>query len=207
MCYLLVGQMCKLLLLVFLLLHHGQACSHDFCHHMVHCMETITSQYLCATRYLSSWLLQISKTALASGRLCQQKWLMKQWLWCVLAWSCLLLRDMPYRHMHTLCPPDTKWTMCILQRCFFSVLLMLLAHTKQSNTTFVNSVVCAQHHAAVRQLAAKHGGYESNTEGDSFLLAFHRASDAASFGTSLQLELLAVPWPQELLNFEVGCCC
>ncbi len=39
----------------------------------------------------------------------------------------------------------------------------------------------AMHHAAVRKLLDKCGGYESSTEGDGFITAFHTPTDALTF--------------------------
>lgn len=36
----------------------------------------------------------------------------------------------------------------------------------------------ALHHQVVRRLLLQHAGYESATEGDSFILAFHNATQA-----------------------------
>lgn len=55
------------------------------------------------------------------------------------------------------------------------------------------------HGAAVRLLLTRHGGYESATEGDAFILAFSAAHDALSFSLDLQAELLELAWPQQLL--------
>ncbi len=48
------------------------------------------------------------------------------------------------------------------------------------------------------------GGYESQTEGDSFIIAFHSAEDALLFSTDVQQALMDASWPQELL--EHRCC-
>ncbi|KAG2484650.1 hypothetical protein HYH03_016603 [Edaphochlamys debaryana] len=56
------------------------------------------------------------------------------------------------------------------------------------------------HHAAVRRLLPQHGGYESSTEGDSFILAFRSVKQAVAFAVDLQAQLLVQPWPQELLE-------
>ncbi|KXZ55389.1 hypothetical protein GPECTOR_3g515 [Gonium pectorale] len=56
------------------------------------------------------------------------------------------------------------------------------------------------HHAAVRRLTCFHGGYESSTEGDSFILAFASVKQAAAFALDLQAQLLQQPWPAELLR-------
>ncbi len=37
------------------------------------------------------------------------------------------------------------------------------------------------HHTLVRKLLHRHGGYESATEGDSFIAAFHTPWDALAF--------------------------
>lgn len=41
---------------------------------------------------------------------------------------------------------------------------------------------------------------ESATEGDSFIVAFFSASHALAFAQDLQLGLLLLPWPEELLR-------
>ncbi|KAG2436425.1 hypothetical protein HXX76_006729 [Chlamydomonas incerta] len=55
------------------------------------------------------------------------------------------------------------------------------------------------HHACIRHLVVEHHGYESATEGDSFILAFQTVKHAVAFATELQSQLLVLPWPQELL--------
>ncbi|GIL44411.1 hypothetical protein Vafri_1891 [Volvox africanus] len=56
------------------------------------------------------------------------------------------------------------------------------------------------HHTVVRQALAKHVGYESATEGDSFILAFHSAEDAVACAMRIQMDLLTAKWPPELLR-------
>lgn len=56
-------------------------------------------------------------------------------------------------------------------------------------TTFVTSHLCS---------------YESATEGDSFILAFHGPLDAARFALLAQAALMELPWPTELLGHEDG---
>ncbi|GFR47140.1 hypothetical protein Agub_g8830 [Astrephomene gubernaculifera] len=56
------------------------------------------------------------------------------------------------------------------------------------------------HHAVVRQALGKHAGYESATEGDSFILAFHTAGDAVACAMRIQTELLTADWQQPLLQ-------
>ncbi|GIM07985.1 hypothetical protein Vretimale_11962, partial [Volvox reticuliferus] len=55
------------------------------------------------------------------------------------------------------------------------------------------------HHTCVRRLLLVHGGYESATEGDSFILAFLTARQAVAFAMDLQAQLLVQPWPEMLL--------
>ncbi|GFR48374.1 hypothetical protein Agub_g10264 [Astrephomene gubernaculifera] len=60
------------------------------------------------------------------------------------------------------------------------------------------------HHRCVRRLALRHGGYESATEGDSFILAFEDVRAAVAFALDLQARLLdGAPWPKQLLRQEV----
>ncbi|KAJ9511504.1 hypothetical protein QJQ45_029834 [Haematococcus lacustris] len=59
----------------------------------------------------------------------------------------------------------------------------------------------------IRDLLAAHQGYESATEGDAFLCAFHSPLDAVLFCLKLQDALLHATWPQELLHCpDVPCC-
>lgn len=60
------------------------------------------------------------------------------------------------------------------------------------------------HHRLIRDLLRHHFGYESATEGDSFIAAFHTPSDAVAFSCALQLRLLEEPWPQALLEHPSG---
>ncbi len=52
---------------------------------------------------------------------------------------------------------------------------------RESLAQEVMDVALGLHHALARQLLAKHGGFESATEGDSFILAFHTPADALGF--------------------------
>ncbi|KAG2496557.1 hypothetical protein HYH03_005380 [Edaphochlamys debaryana] len=56
------------------------------------------------------------------------------------------------------------------------------------------------HHRVMREAVAALRGYESSTEGDSFLLAFHAPEDALGFCLRAQHALLAAPWPPALLE-------
>ncbi|KXZ46830.1 hypothetical protein GPECTOR_40g564 [Gonium pectorale] len=59
------------------------------------------------------------------------------------------------------------------------------------------------HHVCVRRLIVEHDGYESATEGDSFILAFKSVKQAVAFALELQALLLVQPWPESLLQEEV----
>ncbi|KAG2440501.1 hypothetical protein HYH02_010379 [Chlamydomonas schloesseri] len=60
------------------------------------------------------------------------------------------------------------------------------------------------HHAVFRKLMSAHDGYESATEGDSFIVAFPSPASALAFATACQLALLQQDWPQELLQHPDG---
>ncbi|KAG2433525.1 hypothetical protein HYH02_012643 [Chlamydomonas schloesseri] len=59
------------------------------------------------------------------------------------------------------------------------------------------------HHDTLRHLLKETGGYESATEGDSFILSFYGAPDAVAFCLRAQAALLACTWPAELLQQEL----
>ncbi|GFR47100.1 hypothetical protein Agub_g8676 [Astrephomene gubernaculifera] len=56
------------------------------------------------------------------------------------------------------------------------------------------------HHHTIRAFALQYRGYESATEGDSFILAFHTAADCTRFALRTQEALLNLDWPPELLE-------
>ncbi|GFR40153.1 hypothetical protein Agub_g709 [Astrephomene gubernaculifera] len=56
------------------------------------------------------------------------------------------------------------------------------------------------HDGLIRRLLARHGGYESATEGDSFIAAFPTPLAALRFASELQAELTEAKWPTELLQ-------
>eukprot|EP01062_Namystynia_karyoxenos_P055936 TRINITY_DN4693_c0_g5_i1.p1 TRINITY_DN4693_c0_g5~~TRINITY_DN4693_c0_g5_i1.p1 ORF type:complete len:1099 (+),score=316.60 TRINITY_DN4693_c0_g5_i1:90-3299(+) len=59
------------------------------------------------------------------------------------------------------------------------------------------------HNAALRQVAARHGGYEVKVIGDAFMLAFPSAKDGAAFALEAQQALVAQDWPAELLECDL----
>ncbi|CAK9103145.1 Adenylate cyclase (ATP pyrophosphate-lyase) (Adenylyl cyclase) (Crisp-1) [Durusdinium trenchii] len=56
------------------------------------------------------------------------------------------------------------------------------------------------HDATIRQVLAKHSGYEVTTEGDAFQIAFHDTCDAVAFCLDTQAELLRCDWPAATLS-------
>ncbi|KAG2490221.1 hypothetical protein HYH03_011346 [Edaphochlamys debaryana] len=67
-------------------------------------------------------------------------------------------------------------------------------------TADVCQAAVSLHHAAIRTAAQQHRGYESATEGDSFILAFRSSHDCLRFCLRVQEALLALDWPPELLD-------
>jgi len=59
------------------------------------------------------------------------------------------------------------------------------------------------HNTILRKATAKHNGYEVKTEGDSFMLAFARASDAVLWTVEAQVALANQHWPEEVGNILV----
>jgi predicted ATPase/class 3 adenylate cyclase/Tfp pilus assembly protein PilF len=53
------------------------------------------------------------------------------------------------------------------------------------------------HNSILRKTIAKYNGYEVKTEGDAFMLAFARASDAVLCAVEAQVALANHPWPEE----------
>jgi len=57
------------------------------------------------------------------------------------------------------------------------------------------SEVLAEHHRRLRGAFEAHGGREVHTNGDAFLVAFERATDAAAAAIAGQVALESTPWP------------
>ena len=55
------------------------------------------------------------------------------------------------------------------------------------------------HDELIRDLRAQFGGYEIDTEGDAFFLAFHTAADALEFAGQLQRQLRDADWDDAIL--------
>ena len=63
----------------------------------------------------------------------------------------------------------------------------------------------ARHDDLVTAAADRHGGYVFATGGDSFGVAFHRASDAAGWATELQAAIGRERWPRHVaLRVRIG---
>lgn len=58
------------------------------------------------------------------------------------------------------------------------------------------------HNAAFREVMEKYNGYEVKTEGDSFMIAFKRTTNAVRFCVEVQEQLMNEPWPPELLAID-----
>jgi class 3 adenylate cyclase len=57
------------------------------------------------------------------------------------------------------------------------------------------------HNQTIRKLIPEHAGYEYNTDGDAFAVAFHEASDAIAFSLAMQVSRAITtnytpPWSQ-----------
>ena len=61
------------------------------------------------------------------------------------------------------------------------------------------------HDDIIRALRAEHGGYEIDTEGDAFFLAFHSAKDALTFALDLQETLNEADWEDDILAQPEAC--
>eukprot|EP00951_Prasinocladus_malaysianus_P026837 scaffold239268_cov36-Prasinocladus_malaysianus.AAC.2 len=82
----------------------------------------------------------------------------------------------------------------------------MLNYDVQSSTSlwdrFPDQMVTAQemHDSCLRQALHDCYGYEVHTEGDSFTVTFHEASDALKWCAKVQQRLQKLPWPSNLRN-------
>ena len=60
------------------------------------------------------------------------------------------------------------------------------------------------HDMIMRQCYTNHSGYEINTEGDAFNLAFQHPVDALAFALQAQLRLYKADWPEGVLKHPDG---
>ena len=86
-----------------------------------------------------------------------------------------------------------------------------LVFTDIRNSTFLwekmNDAMAAAmriHHQLLRRLLRMSGGYEVKTEGDAFMVSFNDASSALHWCFQVQLELLNMTWPKEILESDEG---
>jgi len=56
------------------------------------------------------------------------------------------------------------------------------------------------HDTLMRDLISAHGGYEINTEGDAFHVAFKDVSRAVHFCMEVQYQMMDIEWPREVLR-------
>lgn len=63
----------------------------------------------------------------------------------------------------------------------------------------------ALHDSIVRQTRERNHGYEIDTEGDAFFLAFSEPCDAVAFALDLQMSLYEAQWSNEILRTKWAC--
>lgn len=61
-----------------------------------------------------------------------------------------------------------------------------------------------QHNEVLRRQLRMIGGYEVKTEGDAFMVAFPTVTSALLWTFTVQMQLLDVQWPQEILHSMIG---
>jgi adenylate cyclase len=86
-----------------------------------------------------------------------------------------------------------------------------LVFTDIKNSTFLWETIpdamrsaIKQHNAIMRRQLRNIGGYEVKTEGDAFMVSFPAVSSALLWCFTVQLELLNVDWPREIIDSEDG---
>ena len=63
--------------------------------------------------------------------------------------------------------------------------------------------ILEEHNNILRSATAKYNGYEVKTEGDAFMLAFAKASDAVQCAVEAQIALANHPWPEDIGKIRV----
>ena len=63
--------------------------------------------------------------------------------------------------------------------------------------------ILEEHNNILRSATAKYNGYEVKTEGDAFMLAFAKASDAVLCAVEAQIALANHPWPEDIGKIRV----
>ncbi|CAG8559327.1 8736_t:CDS:2, partial [Acaulospora morrowiae] len=86
-----------------------------------------------------------------------------------------------------------------------------LVFTDIKNSTFLWETIpiamrsaIKHHNSLMRRLLRNIGGYEVKTEGDAFMVSFPTVSSALLWCFTVQIELLNVDWPQEIIDSEDG---
>ncbi|PKK77171.1 PP2C-domain-containing protein [Rhizophagus irregularis] len=86
-----------------------------------------------------------------------------------------------------------------------------LVFTDIKNSTFLWETIpdamrsaIKQHNTIMRRQLRNIGGYEVKTEGDAFMVSFPAVSSALLWCFTVQLELLNVDWPREIIDSEDG---
>lgn len=70
------------------------------------------------------------------------------------------------------------------------------AHWERAGEAFATAL--ASHHALLRRLFRRYGGYEFNEAGESFVVAFERVGDALACAIAAQQALAEHPWSEEV---------
>ena len=93
---------------------------------------------------------------------------------------------------------------------WYSVYTDIQSFTELSNIDEPNALIALKlHHRIMRKLLVKHRGFETNTEGDSFMIEFSDLLDALSFCIDTQITHLhpkcaqEPDWPEALLTYPV----
>ncbi|CAH1762121.1 15066_t:CDS:10, partial [Entrophospora sp. SA101] len=86
-----------------------------------------------------------------------------------------------------------------------------LVFTDIKNSTFLWETIpvamrhaIKQHNTIMRRQLRNIGGYEVKTEGDAFMVSFPTVSSALLWCFTVQLQLLEVDWPQEIIDSDDG---
>ncbi|CAJ0635451.1 9952_t:CDS:10 [Entrophospora sp. SA101] len=86
-----------------------------------------------------------------------------------------------------------------------------LVFTDIKNSTFLWETVpvamrhaIKQHNTIMRRLLRNIGGYEVKTEGDAFMVSFPTVTSALLWCLTVQVQLLEVDWPQEIIDLDDG---
>src|SRR5437660_4683310 len=86
-----------------------------------------------------------------------------------------------------------------------------LVFTDIKNSTFLWETIpvamrhaIKQHNTIMRRLLRNIGGYEVKTEGDAFMVSFPTVTSALLWCLTVQVQLLEIDWPQEIIDSDDG---